>query len=415
MFEQLLPFGLWDADQHFAEPERAIPDYIDPPFRGSDKIAVDVVRRQRDLIRAEARNAGRTDEEIQRSDEIRRIDDGVIIPGTTLNKLNPWKEMSPAEREARIAEFREISDASSTVDGRLSVMDAQGVEGALLFPQREGLIVHDCFPDDVEATYANVRAFNRFTAAEWGFAYKERIFIPAVISFLDVDLAVKELEQVIADGARTVLLPPGPINRQSPADPKFDPFWARAQEAGMNVAVHLNYTEYQQQSAMWSENPDAHFTQHPGFTAFQWFSYWGDRPVMELSAALIFHNFFTRFPNIRVCVSEQGSVWVNYAVRKMDHGFMLGRPATVGERLPARPSDIFREHFVVAPFPEESVNRTLEVLSIDQLVFGSDFPHAEGLDDPSKYIATIAALSEEDQKKMMRDNMADFLLGHPID
>ncbi|HEX9506512.1 MAG TPA: amidohydrolase family protein [Acidimicrobiia bacterium] len=415
MFEQRLPYGLWDADQHFAEPERAIPDYIDPRFRSSEKIAVDVVRRERDRIQAAAKKAGKTDDEIWKDDDIRRIDDGVIVPGTTLNKLNPWKDMSAAEREARIAEFRELSDASSTVDGRLSVMDAQGVEGALIFPQREGLIVHDCFPDDVEATYANVRAFNRFTAAEWGFAYKERIFIPAVISFLDVDLAVKELEQVIADGARTVLLPPGPINRQSPADPKFDPFWARAQEAGMNIAVHLNYTEYQQQSAMWSENPDAHFTQKPGFTAFQWFSYWGDRPMMELSAALIFHNLFTRFPNIRVCLSEQGSVWVNYAVRKMDHGFMLGRPATFGERLPARPSDIFREHFVVAPFPEESVNRTLEVLSIDQLVFGSDFPHAEGLDDPSKYIATIAALSEEDQKKMMRDNMADFLLGHPID
>ena len=45
-------------------------------------------------------------------------------------------------------------------------MDAQGVEGALMFPQREGLIVHDCFPDDVPATFANVRAFNRFVAGE---------------------------------------------------------------------------------------------------------------------------------------------------------------------------------------------------------------------------------------------------------
>ena len=61
------------------------------------------------------------------------------------------------------------------------------------------------------------------------------------------------------------------------------------------------------------------------------------------------------------------------------------------------------------------MKRTLEVLSIDTLVFGSDFPHGEGLDDPSKYISTIADLTEDDQKKMMRDNMAEFLLGHPID
>jgi predicted TIM-barrel fold metal-dependent hydrolase len=61
------------------------------------------------------------------------------------------------------------------------------------------------------------------------------------------------------------------------------------------------------------------------------------------------------------------------------------------------------------------VKRPLEVLTIDQLVFGSDFPHGEGLDDPSKYIQTIADLPEDQQKQMMRDNLAEFLLGHPID
>ena len=57
----------------------------------------------------------------------------------------------------------------------------------------------------------------------------------------------------------------------------------------------------------------------------------------------------------------------------------------------------------------------LDPMLIDQLVFGSDFPHGEGLDDPSRYIMTIADLTEDDQKKMMRDNMSEFLLGHPID
>jgi len=409
MFEQRLEYGLWDADQHFPEPERAIADYIDPKFRDTGKLAVDVIRRELDRMRAEAKAAGHGDIEIP------QLDDNAIRPGTTLNKLNPWTELTLQEREARIAEFRALGDKAATVEGRLEIMDAQGVEGALMFPQREGLIVHNCFPDDAEATFANVRAFNRYVASEWGFAYKERIFIPAAMSFLDVDLAVAELERVIADGARTVLLPPGPINRHSPADPKFDPFWARAQEAGVNIAVHLNYTEYQQQSAMWSEDPGRHYTRQPGFTAFQWFAYWGDRPMMELTAALIFHNLFSRFPNINVVLSEQGSVWVPYTVRKMDHAFMLGRPATFGDRLTSRPSDIFRHHFRVSPYPEESVKRVLEVLSVDQLVFGSDFPHGEGLDDPSKYTLMIPDLSAEETKKMMRDNMAEFLLGHPID
>lgn len=410
MFENRLPYGLWDADQHFAEPDRAIHDYIDPQFRGTDKIAVDVLRRERDRMREEAKLAGNGDVELP------NIDDNAIAPGTTLNRLNPWKDLTAEERAAKIAEFRALGDKAANVDGRLEIMDAQGVEGTLLFPQREGLIVHNCFPDDVAATYANVRAFNRFVEEEWGFAHRDRIFIPAAMSFLDVDLAIAELERVIEAGARVVLLPPGPANRHSPADPRFDPFWARAQEAGLNITVHLNYTEYQHQSSMWGEDPDAHYTASPGFTAFQWTNYWGDRPMMELTSAFIFHNFFSRFPDMKVCLSEQGSVWVPYILRKMDHAFMLGKRPTFGERLPARPSDIFRQHFLVSPYPEESVTRALEGgASIDQLVFGSDFPHGEGLDDPSRYIITIADLAPEHQKKMMRDNMAEFLLGQPVD
>jgi predicted TIM-barrel fold metal-dependent hydrolase len=406
MFEQRLPYGIWDADNHFPEPQDAIPRYIDPQYR--DKVAVDVIRRERDRRVAEARAAGV-------EPDLANIDDLNIKPGASLNKLNPYKSLSPEDREALIREFRELGDQIADPARRLAVMDAQGLEGVLMFPQREGLIVHDAFPDDPGATIANVRAFNRFVETEWGFAYEDRIFIPATVTFVDVDAAVAEVERVIAAGARTILLPPGPINRHSPADPKFDPIWARVDEAGLGVTIHLNYTDYQQQSAMWSEDPTAHYTRQPGFTAFQWFSYWGDRPIMELCAALIFHNFFSRFPNIRVCVSEQGSVWVPYAVRKMDHAFMLGRPATFGDRLPGRPSDIFRQHFLVAPFPEENIERPLEVLSIDQLVFGSDFPHGEGLDDPSKYITQpqFQDLTEVDQRKLMRDNLARFLVGAP--
>ena len=48
------------------------------------------------------------------------------------------------------------------------------------------------------------------------------------------------------------------------------------------------------------------------FDAFQWVIYWGDRPAMELTAALILHNFFGRFPNIKVLLSEMGTVWLPY-------------------------------------------------------------------------------------------------------
>src|SRR3954454_24511900 len=104
MFENRLPYGLGNPDQHSPEPVRAITDYIDPKFRESGKVAVDEARRDRDRQRAEAKAAGKTESEVS------RFDDLAIRPGTTLNKLNPWTELTAEEREARIAEFRALGD-----------------------------------------------------------------------------------------------------------------------------------------------------------------------------------------------------------------------------------------------------------------------------------------------------------------
>jgi predicted TIM-barrel fold metal-dependent hydrolase len=130
-----------------------------------------------------------------------------------------------------------------------------------------------------------------------------------------------------------------PFGGRSPADPVFDPIWSRVNEAGLRLCVHLGATDYQKYSSEWSEDPDRTFGQ---FSNFQWMMYWGDRPALELTAGLILQNFFGRFPNIQVCLSEMGTVWVPYAVRKMDHSFMLGRKSAFG-KLDRRPSQIFRE------------------------------------------------------------------------
>jgi predicted TIM-barrel fold metal-dependent hydrolase len=106
-------------------------------------------------------------------------------------------------------------------------------------------------------------------------------------------------------------------------------------------------------------------------------------------------------------------VWLPYTLRKMDHAFMMGRKAKWAEngRLPARPSEIFRQHFIVAPFPEENVQRVVSEVGIDPIVFGSDFPHGEGLARPGEYAAAqLGNFSDDDVKRIMRDNFEDFFV-----
>ncbi len=132
---------------------------------------------------------------------------------------------------------------------------------------------------------------------------------------------------------------------------------------------------------------------------------------MELTAGLILANFFGRFPNIRVVLSEQGTVWVPYTIRKMDHAFLMGRKAAFADHgLDRRPSDIFKSHFVVAPYPEENVARVVAEVGIDPIVFGSDFPHGEGLAYPHQYVhAQLSTFNPTDQQRIMRDNLQNFL------
>ena len=54
--------------------------------------------------------------------------------------------------------------------------------------------------DDPDQMYANFRAFNRWLEEEWGYGTDGRIFSPPLLSLLDVDRAVEELDRVLAAG-----------------------------------------------------------------------------------------------------------------------------------------------------------------------------------------------------------------------
>jgi predicted TIM-barrel fold metal-dependent hydrolase len=65
---------------------------------------------------------------------------------------------------------------------------------------------------------------------------------------------------------------------------------------------------------------------------------------------------------------------------------------------------------VVAPFPEENVRRVVDEVGIEPIVFGSDFPHAEGLAFPGDYVAAqLSGFAEPHVLAIMRDNLARFL------
>src|SRR5258708_20169940 len=99
-------------------------------------------------------------------------------------------------------------------------MAAQGVEAAIMLPTL-GVAVEYDMRDDVDLTYASLRAFNRWLEEDWGYGADGRIFAVPMLSLLDIDRALAELHRAIDARARLVHLFPRPAPRRSPAVPLF--------------------------------------------------------------------------------------------------------------------------------------------------------------------------------------------------
>lgn len=290
---------------------------------------------------------------------------------------------------------------------RLALMDEQGLAACLLFPTL-GVCVEHFMKDDPGQLYANLRSFNRWLEEDWGFGLDGRLFGVPMLSLRDVTLAVRELERVLSCGARMIGLRPGPAFGRSPADPVFDPFWARVEEAGCAVAFHIAESGYNEMMSVHfgeEANPSSHLQ-----SAFQWSCFYGDRPIMDTLASLIFGNLFGRFPGLRVVSVENGSLFVGYLMRLMDKMGGMGRNGPwPGGRIREKPSGIFKRHVFVSPYHEEDIATLVSEIGASQVLFGSDFPHPEGLAEPRQFLEELGSLRENDVSRIMRDNVRSLV------
>jgi predicted TIM-barrel fold metal-dependent hydrolase len=291
---------------------------------------------------------------------------------------------------------------------RLQLLDEQGLEAIIQVPTMAVMLEPDYVLSD-EGWYANIRSFNRWLEEEWGFGDDGRIFSAALISPRNPSLAVLELQRLAARGAKFVVLgKSGPINGRSPADPVYDDFWTCIQDLGLIPVLHIGNAGYTELfSAAWGEDP------HPflrDLSPFQHYTCLIDRPISDTLANLILSNLFGRFPALKMVVLEYGSRWVWELLPGMDKAAKMGgRGRWPGGKLKDAPSDVFNHHVWVSPFPEDDLLALSEVMPISHILFGSDFPHSEGLAEPLTYVRKLAGLSPESIKAIMRDNAAQLV------
>jgi predicted TIM-barrel fold metal-dependent hydrolase len=393
-------YRLFDFDNHYYEPEDAFTRHGDREVKRFVRWVSEGKRRH-----------------IVFGDAI-----GTAIPNPTFNPIGKpgayykrLKELAERgeHRNVRImdryGELEPLPDHYRNRAARLRVMDEQGVERAAFFPTL-GVGIEGLNADDVRITYKLFRAFNLWLDDDWGFNRDDRIYAAPYIPVLDPLLAAAELDFVLARGARIVVMRPGPANGRSPADPAWDPFWSRLNEAGIVAAYHgyAGPDEYQKTfAALWQRHGMRDGVYERNLAA----AINDHRPMLETALALVLGNLFGRFPKLRVASVELGSEWVEYGLYALDHaGGLVGRHVEAfGAIVTERPSDIFKRHVWVSPFPEEDLPRLVEAIGVERVLFGSDWPHLEGTPAPIVYMSRLNGLPTASVRRIMRDNALELI------
>ena len=388
-----LPYRLIDFDQHSYEAEDCFTRYMPS---GKLDTAIYPVRT------ATGRKVLLANDRVVTA--LERDHDQVWVPGSLAEMLRQRASGEPADAERF---WQPMQPEYVDRDARLKQLDEQQIERSIMYPGGWALMA-EAYLDGTEVLYDNLRSFNRWIDEDWGFSYSGRIYGPALMSLRDVDLACAELDRVLAAGARFIMLPAGPAYGRSPGDPHFDPFWARVNEAGAVIAYHISEFHYQANVASqwgWGLVPPFRFS------AWQWQNTYGERPITDTISALIFDNVFGRYPDVRVLVSEFGAEWVPHFIRHMDKSRGMARNGPwLGGPLTQRPSQIFRQHVRVVPYPEDDTVELVERLGTTEcLLMGSDWPHAEGLREPADFYAKVERLGEDARRRFLRDNGLSLL------
>ena len=65
----------------------------------------------------------------------------------------------------------------------------------------------------------------------------------------------------------------------------------------------------------------------------------------------------------------------------------------------------------MTPYFEEDLGALAELIGVEQILFGSDWPHGEGLAQPLDFVKELGAFDDRRRAQIMRDNALDLLDG----
>ena len=391
---EALAFPVYDADHHIYEPEEAFLRHLPRQFQGDFYF-------------------------VERKGRTKLVIGGMLsdyIPNPTFTVVaapgshEKWFRADNADGKT----LRELSGTPvrtpacwQTGEGRAEQLDEQGVHAAVVFPTLAS-VIEERLGAKAATTCALIHSLNQWIVDEGGFSRADRVHMTAYISLADADLALQELKFALANGAKSIAIRPAPVphirGSRSFGHEDFDPFWALVNESGLLVNLHCSDSGYDRITNWWKGGQSE-------FLAFERDAFQATvdlvgRAISDSLSSLICHGVLAKNPNVRIASVENGSSWVRPLLHRLARAY-----GQMPQAFAEHPVDTFHRHVFVAPFYEDEPGSLRDVVPVERMLFGSDFPHPEGVAQPLNYLEEFTDFKPDEVERVFSTNLKDLLDG----
>ncbi len=286
-------------------------------------------------------------------------------------------------------------EAALPMDGeplaeRIAAMDAQGIDRAVLS------LVPNWYDADRDLAGRVVSLQNERLAAFCA-SHADRFAALAAVALQFPDLAADQLEHAVRTlglrGAAVATSVAGvPL-----ADPRFSPFWARAETLGVVIFIHpIDMADPAGRLA--GNGALGKVVGHPLET------------TLALSH-LIFEGTLDAFPGLKLCAAHGGGYLPSY-MHRSDRGCEVF-PDQCAPGVPKQPPTEYlrRMYFDSLVFTPEALRHLAAEVGPDRILMGTDYPYPWTTDPVGPVLAT-PGLSDEEREAIL-GGTARKLLGLP--
>ncbi|HWP59451.1 MAG TPA: amidohydrolase family protein [Candidatus Acidoferrales bacterium] len=304
-----------------------------------------------------------------------------------------------------IARFRETfryEDHPGSWDpaARIKEQERDGVEAEVLFSSwarifyvlKDAAFQRSCF-----------RSYNFWLHDFCTYDPKRLIGIP-LLSILDIEKAVLDMQEYAQLGFKGVQIPPG-IKDGAYYDPMYEPIWAAAEDLDMLVVIHSGQLQGGESRRWFAKLNSA--DEWPGF-----FQHSRQTVIKTVIGHMIFSGLFDRHPKLKVICTEFEAGWLGVIVQQVDYQYGPKKTAhgtTLDDsmRLKLPPSEYFRRNLWFTFMDDRAAVLTTPIYGEDNFMWASDYPHAACTWPYSHRIVDrlFQGAGDRIKRKLCRDNV----------